>query len=454
MTICIFTGPTLSPEEGLAELEAVYLPPVAQGDVFRLARREPKAIGIIDGYFDHVAAVWHKEILWAMAQGIHVYGSASMGALRAAELAPFGMEGVGAIFESFRDGTLEDDDEVAVVHGPAESGYRSMSDAMVNIRATLARAEAEAVLTPATHTELVRIAKGLFYPERSYGLLLRLGVQQGLSPADLERLRAWLPQGPVDLKSQDALAMLRLMRLQLGDDTPPKCVRYQMEHTDFWYQVMRSKTEAATESNEAPATLPDDAVLEELRLQGGVYLQARDQGLLRDLALSEAQHFGHGAGDEAVQSYTNRLRQRLDLRQNTDFDRWLRENHLTPERFDALARAEAALEKLRWARGGGQHLMDQLRLTGRYVVLLERALEKQRRLAAAGLEAPTLQGVGLTLEALMEWYFDRLGPLYPADPRRHASTFGFETVDALVQAVLREYCCTRLNKEGPSEGSS
>ena len=59
------------------------------------------AIGIVDGYFEGVLSVWHKEILWAMAEGIHVFGSASMGALRAAELHPFGMHGTGRIFEAF-----------------------------------------------------------------------------------------------------------------------------------------------------------------------------------------------------------------------------------------------------------------------------------------------------------------------------------------------------------------
>ena len=67
--------------------------------------------------------VWHKEILWAMAQGIHVFGAASIGALRAAELDAFGMRGIGRIYEAFRDGVLEDDDEVAVLHGPEELGY-------------------------------------------------------------------------------------------------------------------------------------------------------------------------------------------------------------------------------------------------------------------------------------------------------------------------------------------
>ena len=93
MTAYVFTGPTLSPEEARAVWDINYLPPAAHGDVYRVALRRPTAIGIIDGYFEGVPSVWHKEILWAMSQGTHVFGSASMGALRAAELDRFGMTG-------------------------------------------------------------------------------------------------------------------------------------------------------------------------------------------------------------------------------------------------------------------------------------------------------------------------------------------------------------------------
>src|SRR5713226_10363052 len=140
MRAVIFTGPTLSAVDARMVLAADYRPPAAEGDVYRAARGRPQVIGIIDGYFERVPAVWHKEILWAMSQGIHVFGSASMGALRAAELADFGMEGVGAIFEMYRDGILEDDDEVAVAHGTDEFRFRAGSEAMVDIRCTLARA--------------------------------------------------------------------------------------------------------------------------------------------------------------------------------------------------------------------------------------------------------------------------------------------------------------------------
>src|SRR5436305_3085254 len=115
MRAVVFAGPTLPPRlrrDGETLWE--WRPPVRQGDVYRAALTGPAAIGIIDGYFEVVPTVWHKEILWAMAQGIHLFGAASIGALRAAELDSFGMRGVGRIYEAYRDGILEDDDEVAV----------------------------------------------------------------------------------------------------------------------------------------------------------------------------------------------------------------------------------------------------------------------------------------------------------------------------------------------------
>ncbi len=146
MNLIVFTGPTLPEREARLYLEADYRPPAAIGDLYKAALSRPFAIGIIDGYYETTPSIWHKEVLWALKQGIHVYGAASMGALRAAELADFGMTGVGKVFEDYRDGAIEDDDEVAVLHSPAEMGYLQVSEAMVNIRATLNRAAADGVI--------------------------------------------------------------------------------------------------------------------------------------------------------------------------------------------------------------------------------------------------------------------------------------------------------------------
>ena len=62
MSVYVFTGPTISRVEASRELEAVYLPPAAEGDVYRVTLQGPKAIGIIDGYFQSIPTVRHKEI--------------------------------------------------------------------------------------------------------------------------------------------------------------------------------------------------------------------------------------------------------------------------------------------------------------------------------------------------------------------------------------------------------
>ena len=178
MKVYVFTGPSLAPIVARRHWAGpVYLPPAAQGDVYRIARRKPWGIGIVDGLFERVPAVWHKEILWALSQGIHVYGSAGMGALRAAELATFGMVGVGTIFEDYAKAAIEDDDEVMRIHRGAAKNYEPNSEAMVNIRNTLAKAVREGIIRKSTEEQLARIGKALFYPQRTNDRINEKGLR-------------------------------------------------------------------------------------------------------------------------------------------------------------------------------------------------------------------------------------------------------------------------------------
>ena len=233
MSIYVFLGPTLSVARAREELEAVYLPPVAQGDIFRLAREMPTAIGIIDGYFGTVPSVWHKELLWAMSKGIHLYGSASIGALRAAETSAFGMIGVGTIFAAFQNGALEDDDEVAVAHLPHESGYKKLSTAMVNIRATVRAAVAAEVIRAQSGMVLEKTAKSLYYPERCYETILLRVRDSGVSAREIESFKHWLPRGEVDQKAEDATEMLRVMWNDAHRGLARKKVKYHFEFAEM-----------------------------------------------------------------------------------------------------------------------------------------------------------------------------------------------------------------------------
>ncbi|RKH88807.1 hypothetical protein D7Y21_13365 [Corallococcus sp. AB045] len=243
MNVVIFAGPTLSASEGARVLDATYLPPAAQGDLYRAALGKPVAIGLIDGYFERVPSVSHKEILWAMKQGVHVFGAASIGALRAAELSAFGMEGVGEIFKSFESGALEDDDEVAVVHADAEDGYRPFSEAMVNLRATLQAAQATGVLGEDTRSTLEFFAKGLFHADRTWPALFQQAQETGLDAAGLDAFRRFVTEHRVDQKRLDAFELLQTLRARLEAGLPPKDTRFAFFHTDAWEHV-RQKAEA------------------------------------------------------------------------------------------------------------------------------------------------------------------------------------------------------------------
>ena len=196
MTAVVFLCPSLALAEARAALDAHYLPPARQGDVYRALRDlRPSVIGIVDGLFHQTPSVWHKEILFAMAQGVTIFGAASMGALRAAELCAFGMRGVGTIFEAYRDGVyppyaapFERDDEVALIHGPPETGFAALSDALVDMRATLAEAAEAGVIDSGLRDALVARAGAIYYQDRSYDALLE--GADGLPEAAIEIGRA------------------------------------------------------------------------------------------------------------------------------------------------------------------------------------------------------------------------------------------------------------------------
>ena len=204
----VYLGPTLSHQTAKQFLyQAHYHPPIKCGDLIRLFRLKPKRIIIIDGLYERTPAVWHKEIMLALDNGIQIYGAASMGALRAAELHPFGMIGIGQVFQDFLDKKLNDDDEVAVLHQNQHLDYTPINDAMVNIRATLELAYQEGIISLTSKDYLIADCKELFYPYRSLEKsVLRF---ENTHPNEGGSLSRWLStHGLVDIKKQDAQLVL------------------------------------------------------------------------------------------------------------------------------------------------------------------------------------------------------------------------------------------------------
>ncbi|MCF6100931.1 TfuA-like protein [Mesorhizobium muleiense] len=207
----IFLGPTLPRAQAAAILDAVYLPPAEQGSIVRAMRAyQPKAIILIDGSFGKVPAVRHKEILWALGNGVPVFGAASMGALRAAELAAFGMQGHGFIYRWYALTPLADDDEVAVAMCPSELGAAALSEALINIRLTLKRALRAGIINAVERRSLEVLARDTHFVDRSYPRLLAEARSSlpSKSATALDRLADWLPRSAIDRKREDATGLL------------------------------------------------------------------------------------------------------------------------------------------------------------------------------------------------------------------------------------------------------
>ncbi|HTW48891.1 MAG TPA: TfuA-like protein [Acidobacteriaceae bacterium] len=197
--IAVFLGPSLPVAAARSVLDAVYLPPIKRGDLSQLDP-EIRCIGIVDGEFYQSLAVSPKEILPLIEGGIALYGAASMGALRAVELEPYGMIGVGRVFEAYRDGIVEAEDEVALVYD--RETYEPLSDPLINIRFALEGAARLGLIASSRAEEVLESLRKTWFPLRSYADVARLCPE----------LASMISAGPPNQKAEDAVLLLHRMR--------------------------------------------------------------------------------------------------------------------------------------------------------------------------------------------------------------------------------------------------
>lgn len=250
--IVVTAGPTISAADIHAIIsDAEVVAPISFGDAFRYGLRSGDTLLIVDGLFFQSAAVRHKELLTLIDDGVRVVGSSSMGALRAAELHPFGMEGYGWVFEGYRDGVIEADDEVGMVHGDPEDGYPVFVDALVNIRQTVAHAVRSGVLSAAAGARIVETARRTTFTQRTWDRLLEaVGIPES------RELAKQLKSMRVDVKHADAvLALQEIVRgprdVAVRPGPPPT----------IWSQRWRQRWAPPT-----PVALPDDSSVDILDL--------------------------------------------------------------------------------------------------------------------------------------------------------------------------------------------
>lgn len=210
----IYLGPTLPRDEAVKILDADYRDPAKKGDFLMLSQDsdEKKYVGFIDGVFLHdypppPIEVYHL----ATRKNIELVGASSLGALRAVELEKFGMKGIGKIFQMYKNGIINADDEVAVTF--VRGSNTLQSEAMIDIRFNLFLAYRKGVITNDTKKRFAKVAKRIYFPFRNYEDLINLTQKQYPAIHDeLENFRAYILQYRDSLKARDAVKLLKYLK--------------------------------------------------------------------------------------------------------------------------------------------------------------------------------------------------------------------------------------------------
>ncbi len=379
--IVIFLGPSLPIAEAKEILDAVYLPPAKQSDLISaVTAYKPDIIGLIDGIFLSLPSVWHKEILYAIEQGVAVYGASSMGALRAAETEAFGMVGVGEIYRMYASGELIDDDEVALVHGTEDTGFRPLSEPMVNVRATFRRAKDEGIIDENLCEQLTAIAKSIYFPERTFSTIFRKAATVGISPDLIEEITKFVNKNYVDIKRQDAIALLETLR-DLPETLPPVTPNFALVRNQFFSSLYyRDRT---VRRNNTTVPLGDIAGYAALHLPDfeDINLHASNRALVQILA----EILAIEVSQVEVDKESGRFRVRHNLTEEGAFTGWLAENDLTLEEFNQLMYEMARCRHLQnWLLARKAHekntkiLLDELRLQNRYKECADAAAKREQ----------------------------------------------------------------------------
>jgi hypothetical protein len=359
--IIIFLGPSCSVEEAEKHLQARYFPPAKQGDLVSVASQfKPKVIGLIDGVFGQDLSVWHKEILYAISQGIVVLGASSMGALRAAETARYGMIGVGKIFERYHSWEINDDDEVALVHAPQEENYLPLSIPLINLRFTCERAQANGLPETVCNT-FFTIAQSLYYPNRTFEQIAEHALKQGLSEATLDDFKNHY----VDQKKEDALLLLETIKTLPSE--PPS--QYPFERKGLFDLLYHYDRRLFSSSSD----LSLKQVAQHTALHHPHFAQLQFQALNQGLVSLLAKILQVEVSQEEVQQERDRFCLRHQLRDNDAWCEWLARNHLSQAEAKTLFTERAKARKLQQAFTVSQipwretkYLLEELKWTNQY----------------------------------------------------------------------------------------
>src|ERR687896_831095 len=213
----IFLGPSLSREKAKKIFDADYRPPARKGDFLRLAAdfdTAEMAVGFVDGVFLQDYPPTPIEVYHLIRKnGVLLVGAASLGALRAVELEKFGMVGIGKIFQLYKTGKLDADDEVAVTFASEEGDYKLQSEAMIDIRYNLYLAHRKGIISEKAKNVLVKLAKEIYFPHRKYTYILEEAKNRyPVFESEINSFGSYIRSNRKSLKEMDAIRLVKYLK--------------------------------------------------------------------------------------------------------------------------------------------------------------------------------------------------------------------------------------------------
>jgi hypothetical protein len=162
--------------------------------------------------------------------------------------------GIGDVFRAYHDGRIEDNDEVALQHGPAELGYVPLTEAMANVRATLATAIRAGVLTPTDETAL-NLGRSPFVTK----IALDQAPVAGVCSETLDRFATWRSTNSIDVTRRTTPDQRRAKSLPVivTCETKPTLSRtkYWVSH-DARFRALLTRSQSSRSARGQPHTAP------------------------------------------------------------------------------------------------------------------------------------------------------------------------------------------------------
>lgn len=431
--ILVYSGPSLDAETIREHLpRAIIRPPAKQGDLISdLMHFEPTHVLLIEGTFHQSLSVWHKEIVWALqVPGIKgIYGASSMGALRAADLAPFGMIGSGRIFRWYYEGVIFDESEVASTYAERHDGQlMALTIPLVNVRGALLKALELGFIEEDEAQDIFARAGAIHWTERTPRALESLS-----SPVLVEMLKA---------HNQKAIDALELLFTYQNLGQVEGVIRPTQDALSLLFSAQFERDRSVWVGDTSLKLQDLDAFI---TLHDQEYLQHSQDADNRILALLLADIYRIGTTNEELDAEWRRWNIQHNLRSLEEHDRWIREHHMNGKEFVRLLAEEVRLRKLRRAlmvragpRRRTQRLLDYLKLSNQYVYWTRAAARHEAQVQRKGAEETLHFGGQPDVAKLLEDHAKRAGLTISTSLEDYVREQGFGSVRELMVALARD----------------